>query len=63
MLANDWSGGAVICTVDGNALQPADISRYLPMDLLGKDGSLKTLDPHIPIRVDNFSSKGDIQLH
>ena len=56
LLANDWSGGAVVCTVDGNAAQPADPYRYLPLDLLEKEG-FETLDPYVPIHVVNYSDK------
>lgn len=56
LLRNDWRNGAVVCTVDGNALYPADTNRYLPLDLLGKDG-FDLLDPFIPINVPAYNER------
>jgi len=56
ILRNDWSGGAVVCTVDGNATQPADNNFYRPVELFNKDG-FETLDPYVPVQVNNYSDK------
>lgn len=56
LLKNDWNNGAVVCTVDGNAIYPADPLRYLPLDLLGKDG-FELLDPFIPINVMEYNDR------
>jgi small subunit ribosomal protein S29 len=56
MLQSDWTGGAVVSTVDSHAAHPVDIERYMPLELLGKDG-FHLLDPFIPIGIPIFTER------
>ncbi|ESO07686.1 hypothetical protein HELRODRAFT_170221 [Helobdella robusta] len=56
LIVPDWTNGAVVCTVDGNASYPAKPQSYLPIDLIGQQG-FEDLDPFIPVHVDNYSEK------
>jgi len=56
LLSNDWSGGAVVCTVDTKAGELSAAVNHMPRYLLGKEG-FDFFDPHIPIHVPHYSSK------
>ena len=54
MLQLDWSGGAVVSTVDGLAPQTRENVKFKPLELLGAD-NFKTVDPFIPIHIPEYS--------
>ncbi|XP_061461965.1 small ribosomal subunit protein mS29 [Rhineura floridana] len=56
MVANDWTGGAIITTLSqtGALFQPR--KAYRPHELLGKEG-FDALDPFIPIQVFNYTDR------
>ncbi|XP_063001933.1 small ribosomal subunit protein mS29 [Elgaria multicarinata webbii] len=56
MVANDWTGGAVVTTLSqtGALFQPR--RAYLFHDLLGKEG-FDALDPFVPIHVLNYTDR------
>lgn len=55
MLELDWSGGAVICTVDGFApWHSRSHLKFRPLELLGTE-NFQILDPFIPIHVPEYS--------
>lgn len=57
MIQNDWSNGAVVCTVDTNVNhEQLHGAPYYPRTLLGKEG-WETLDPMVPIHIDNYTEK------
>jgi len=58
LLSNDWTGGAVVCTVDPHANNPESgmTDSYMPRYVLGKEG-FQWFDPHIPVFVPHYSNK------
>jgi small subunit ribosomal protein S29 len=56
LLRDDWTGGAVVATLDSVASHPIDLDRYTPVELLGSDG-FQVIDPFIPIAVPVYSER------
>lgn len=56
LLRSDWHNGAVVCSVDGNAQQPSNSLKYLPLDLLSQDG-FEHIDPFLPVYVADYDDK------
>lgn len=57
MLEMDWSGGAVICTVDcrtDRRRRSFDQLKFKPLELLGAE-NFQTLDPFIPVHIPEYS--------
>jgi len=55
MLEPDWSGGAVVCTVDGLApIKQRNHLKFKPLELLGPE-IFQTVDPFIPVHVPEYS--------
>ncbi|XP_007435819.1 28S ribosomal protein S29, mitochondrial [Python bivittatus] len=54
MVANDWTGGAIVVTLSqtGSPFTPRRL--YLPHELLGQKG-FAALDPFVPIQVSNYT--------
>jgi len=55
-LRDDWTGGAVVATLDSVAACPVELDRYGPVDLLGPDG-FQLIDPFLPIAVPVYSER------
>ncbi|XP_066466352.1 small ribosomal subunit protein mS29 [Tiliqua scincoides] len=56
MLANDWSGGAIVMTLSQTGALFKPRRAYLPHELLGKEG-FDALDPFVPIQVLNYTDR------
>jgi len=59
MLRDDWTGGAVVCTVDcrtDRRRRSFDPLKYKPLELLGAD-NFQALDPFIPVHVPEYSDR------
>jgi len=54
MLEHDWTGGAVVCTVDGLAPWARDHLKFKPKQLLGAR-NFEKLDPFMPVHVPEYS--------
>ena len=54
MLELDWTGGAVICTVDGLAPRSRNHLSFKPLELLGAE-NFQMMDPFIPVHVPQYS--------
>lgn len=54
MLESDWTGGAVVCTVDGLAPRSREYLKFKPLELLGAE-NFKTMDPFMPVYVPEYS--------
>jgi len=55
MMQPDWSGGAVMCIVDGLApWKSRDHLKFKPLELLGSE-FFQFLDPFIPVHVPEYS--------
>lgn len=55
MLQLDWSGGAVVCTIDGLApRRDRNHLKFKPLELLGAE-NFKTMDPFVPVYVPEYS--------
>ncbi|XP_049903595.1 28S ribosomal protein S29, mitochondrial [Epinephelus moara] len=56
LMANDWTGGAIITTLSQTGSLFTSKSDYLPQELLGEKG-FDSMDPFIPVSVPNYSEK------
>lgn len=56
LMANDWTGGAIITTLSQTGSLFTSKSAYLPQELLGEKG-FDSMDPFIPVSVPNYSEK------
>lgn len=56
LMKNDWTGGAIIATLSQTGSLYTPKSAYLPQELLGQTG-FDSLDPFIPVSVNNYSQK------
>lgn len=56
LMKNDWTGGAIIGTLSQTGSLYTPKSAYLPQELLGQTG-FDSLDPFIPVSVNNYSQK------
>lgn len=54
MMQLDWTGGAVVCTVDGLAPLTRDHLKFKPLELLGAE-NFQTMDPFIPVHIAEYS--------
>ncbi|XP_074509661.1 small ribosomal subunit protein mS29 [Sebastes fasciatus] len=56
LMANDWTGGAIITSLSQTGSLYTSKSSYLPQELLGERG-FDRMDPFIPVSVPNYSEK------
>ncbi|XP_062821259.1 small ribosomal subunit protein mS29 isoform X2 [Anolis carolinensis] len=56
MVANDWTGGAIVTTLSQTGAIYKPRKAYLPHELLGKKG-FDALDPFVPIQVHNYTDR------
>ncbi|XP_064609024.1 small ribosomal subunit protein mS29-like [Liolophura sinensis] len=56
LLADEWSNGCIIASVDTFAFKPQHRGHCTPVALLGKEG-FELFDPFIPVKVDTYSEK------
>jgi len=55
MLEMDWTGGAVVCTVDGHApWYGRNHLKFQPLELLGNE-HFQQMDPFIPIHIPEYT--------
>ncbi|XP_071793898.1 small ribosomal subunit protein mS29-like isoform X1 [Asterias amurensis] len=55
MLLGNWINGAIVTSVDQHLCRPQPFD-YKPLNLLHKEG-FETMDPFLPVFVDNYSDK------
>lgn len=56
LLANDWSGGAIVTTLSQTGSLFQSRRAYLPHELLGKEG-FDALDPFVPIQAFDYTDQ------
>uniref|UniRef100_A0A6J0U498 Small ribosomal subunit protein mS29 n=1 Tax=Pogona vitticeps TaxID=103695 RepID=A0A6J0U498_9SAUR len=56
MVANDWTGGAIVTTVTQTGAPYTARRMYMPYDLLGKEG-FEAFAPFVPIQVFGYSDR------
>ncbi|KAL7978122.1 hypothetical protein Chor_005109, partial [Crotalus horridus] len=54
MVANDWTGGAIVATLSQTGAPSTLRHFYLPHELLGRDG-FAALEPFVPIQVRDYT--------